>query len=137
MNEKALGLLGIARKGGFVQIGEDPVSEVVASGHARLIILASDAADHTVRRAEGLAAQHTTPLVSIENDKASLGAVFGRSSVAMTAVTDIRLAVHILAAMDDPARYAEQSEAVRAKAALMAQRKAEKAGRRSKNNRKH
>lgn len=123
MNERALGLLGIARKGGFVQIGDDPVSEAVAEGHARLILVAGDAGEHTVRRSANLAAVHSTPVVSLENDKASLGAVFGRASVALIAVTDINLALHILQNMDDPDRYAQQTASVREKAALMKQRK--------------
>ena len=126
MNDRALGLLGIARKGGHVQLGEDPVSAVAQEGHARLMILAADAADHTVRRANALAALHGTPIVTIENDKASLGAVFGRSSVAMLAVTDINLAVHILGGMDAPERYQAQAQAVCEKAAVMKQRKLSK-----------
>lgn len=49
MDEKTLGLLGIAQKGGNIAIGEEPVGASARAGKARLIILAADAAGHTVR----------------------------------------------------------------------------------------
>lgn len=122
MNEKALGLLGIARKGGKLAIGEDPVGEAARAGTARLIILASDAAGHTARRANSFAALHGAPLAALDADKAQLGARFGRTSVAMLAVTDIHLAQRFLEALAEE-RYAPQLEAVRKKAAVMDDRK--------------
>ena len=62
MHEKALGLLGISQKGGNIELGEEPVGAVARAGKARLIILASDAAGHTVRRAQSFAALHSSPV---------------------------------------------------------------------------
>ena len=126
MNEKALGLLGISQKGGNIEIGEEPVGAVARAGKARLIILASDAAGHTIRRAQFFAALHTSPLIQIDADKDTLGAVFGRNSVAMAALTDVFLAQHFLETLAEPERYGAQLEAVREKAASMKQRQAER-----------
>ena len=126
MNEKALGLLGISQKGGNIEIGEEPVGAVARAGKARLIILASDAAGHTIRRAQSFAALHTSPLIQIDADKDTLGAVFGRNSVAMAALTDVFLAQHFLETLEEPERYGAQLEAVREKAASMKQRQAER-----------
>ncbi|MEE0094856.1 MAG: 50S ribosomal protein L7 [Oscillospiraceae bacterium] len=126
MNEKALGLLGISQKGGNIEIGEEPVGAVARAGKARLIILASDAAGHTIRRAQSFAALHTSPLIQIDADKDTLGAVFGRNSVAMAALTDVFLAQHFLETLAEPERYGAQLEAVREKAASMKQRQAER-----------
>lgn len=126
MNEKALGLLGISQKGGNIEIGEEPVGAVARAGKARLIILASDAAGHTIRRAQSFAALHTSPLIQIDVDKDTLGAVFGRNSVAMAALTDVFLAQHFLETLAEPERYGAQLEAVREKAASMKQRQAER-----------
>ena len=126
MNEKALGLLGISQKGGNIEIGEEPVGAVARAGKARLIILASDAAGHTIRRAQSFAALHTSPLIQIDADKDTLGAVFGRNSVAMAALTAVFLAQRFLETLAEPERYGAQLEAVREKAASMKQRQAER-----------
>ena len=125
MNEKALGLLGISQKGGNIEIGEEPVGAVARAGKARLLIRASDAAGHTSRRAQSFAALHTSPLIQIDADKDTLGAVFGRNSVAMAALTDVFLAQRFLETLAEPERYGAQLEAVREKAASMKQRQAE------------
>ena len=125
MLEKALALLGIAQKGGNIALGDEPVGAAAHGGKARLIILASDAAGHTQRRAGSYGAVHGTPVISIDADKSTLGAVFGRTSVAMTALTDIQLARRFLEELDPPERYAETLEAVTKKAEVMARRKKE------------
>ncbi len=130
MCKKALNLLGIARKGGNMAIGEEPVGVAAHGGKARLIILASDAADHTRRRARSYGSLHNTPVISIDADKAQLGAMFGRSAVAMAAVTEIKLAKSFLEALSDPDRYAAALAAVTEKAETMALRKQKKPGRR-------
>ena len=132
MHEKALGLLGISRKGGNVELGEEPVGAVARAGTARLIILAADAAGHTVRRAQSFAALHDTPLVQIDADKDALGSMFGRTAVAMLALTDVFLAEQFLSRLEDPERFAPQLQAVHEKAEYMKLRKQE--ARRSKRN---
>lgn len=126
MNDKALGLLGIANKGGNIAIGEEPVGEAARAGKARLIILASNAADHTRRKATSFASLHGTPMIGAPWDKEVLGGAFGRNSVAMLTITDIFLAEHFLSALGDPERYAAQIQAVHEKAVSMKKRKQEK-----------
>ena len=125
MTDRSLGLLGIAQKGGNVEIGEEPVGAVARAGKARLIILASDAADHTVRRANSFAAMHDTPVAVLSADKDALGAVFGRNSVAMAAFTDVFLAERFLLLQEQMERYEAQIQAVHDKAEYMKQRKKE------------
>ena len=125
MQNKALGLLGISYKGGNVEIGEEPVGSAAHAGKARLIILASDAADHSVRRARSFASLHETPLVQIDVNKDQLGAVFGRNTVAMLTITDILLAERFLTVLGDD-RFASELQAVHEKAELMKRRKREK-----------
>lgn len=50
--EKALHLLGIARKANRLAIGEEPAGIACRSGKARLLLVAQDAGEHTVRRAQ-------------------------------------------------------------------------------------
>ena len=49
--QKALRLLGLARKARRLEIGEEPVGIACRSGKARLLLVARDAGDHTFRRA--------------------------------------------------------------------------------------
>lgn len=125
MQNKALGLLGISHKGGNVEIGEEPVGSAAAAGKARLIILAGDAADHTLRKARSFASRHGTPLIVSDGTKNELGAVFGRNSVAMLAITDIFLAERFLTLLEDP-KFDPQLQAVREKARIMKERKRDK-----------
>lgn len=123
MLDKALNLLAIAQKGGNIAIGEDPVGAAAHGGKARLIILASDAAVHTRRRASDFGALHHTPVVTIDADKSMLGGMFGRSSVAMAALTEIRLAKSFLETLEEPERYSEALSQVSEKEAAIARRK--------------
>ena len=50
-----LSMLGLAKKAGRVEIGEEPVGAAARARDARLILLASDAADNTLRRARHFA----------------------------------------------------------------------------------
>ncbi len=122
MLEKALNLLAIAQKGGNIQIGEEPVGAVARAGKARLIILASDAAGHTQRRAASFAAAHKTPMITLDVDKDRIGSMFGRTAVAMVALTDIFLAKAFLETLDERERYGEAMTEVSQKAASMAKR---------------
>ncbi len=104
--DKALGMLGLAQKAGRVQIGEEPVGAAAQDAKARVILLASDAADNSRNRAAKFAALHNTPLLSLPYDKQTLGGIFGRASCAMAAVTDIRMALSLVKSLglaeDDP-----------------------------------
>lgn len=47
--QKALRLLGLARRARLLEIGEEPVGIVCRSGKAKLLLVAKDAGDHTFR----------------------------------------------------------------------------------------
>ena len=53
---KSLGLLSLARKGGNIVLGEEQAGAAARASRARLMLLASDAGGHTVRRAKSSAA---------------------------------------------------------------------------------
>lgn len=59
-NDPILHLLGLARKAGRLEIGEEPVGAVCRARQARLVLLASDAAANTNRRPPTLARQATS-----------------------------------------------------------------------------
>ena len=49
--DSALHLLGIARKAGRVEVGEEPAGAACRARQARVLLVAADAADNSVRRA--------------------------------------------------------------------------------------
>ena len=50
MNDKLLSALSLCRKAGRLKMGGDVVREEIMKGGARLVLLASDAAERTVRQ---------------------------------------------------------------------------------------
>lgn len=109
MNNNILSLLGLALRGGRLAVGEEPVALAAKAGQARLILLASDAAGNTLRRAEHLAREGHCLHLTLPFSKAELGGALGRGGTAVAALTDTGLAAAVterLAALD-PERYGE------------------------------
>lgn len=109
MSGNVLSLLGLALRGRRLAVGDEPVALAVKAGEARLILLASDAAENTLRRGAHLAEEgHCLHLV-LPFTKAELGGALGRGSAAIAALTDTGLAsaaAQKLAALD-PERYGD------------------------------
>ena len=128
MNSAVTRLLGIARKAGRVEAGEEPAGAAARSGHARVILVACDAADNSVRRAAHFAGGAKIPWLRTPLSKAELGGAVGRTSCAMLAVTDFGLAAAIAGklAAADPDQYGEAAAALDGKAARALQRQREK-----------
>ena len=49
-NEQFLSLIGLCLRGRNLEVGEEPVEAVARARDARVLLLASDAADNTTRR---------------------------------------------------------------------------------------
>ena len=90
--EHILSMIGLAKKAGRVEIGEEPVGSAARSRHARVILVASDAAASSVRRAYAFAQTGACLCLTIPADKDALGRALGRSSCAMAAITDVGFA---------------------------------------------
>ncbi len=104
---KALQLLSLARKGRRIEVGEEPVGVAARTGHARLIVVASDASDHTLRRIRNLVAGTNQPYLQIPFSTDELGAALGRQLCAAAALTDPALAQAFVKALDNPEQYAD------------------------------
>lgn len=103
--DKALSLLALSRKGGNIELGEEPVSAISRAKKARLIVVASDASDHAVRRVKGFVAGTSQPWITVPFTKDELGDALGRTSCAMAAITDVRLALAFVKALGKPEQY--------------------------------
>ena len=100
-NEKALRLLGLARHARRLEAGEEPVVILCRSGKARLVLLASDAGEHTLRRAENLCRGKNTPLLVAPVTKDELGSALGCNACALCAFTEPAFAKSFLEALGD------------------------------------
>ena len=120
-NERILSLLGLALRGNRLAVGEEPVEAVARARDARVLLLASDAADNTRRRVQHFAEMGQCLWLRIPFTKAELGQQLGRSAVAVAAVTDIGLASAVTQrlAQLDPKQYGAASERLQLKAEQM------------------
>ncbi len=123
--DKALNYLGLARKGSLVELGEEPVGGAARAGHARLIIVAKDASDHTWRRAKSFAAGTDQQCLRVNFTKADLGLATGRQELAMAAFTDVPLALAFAKALTPDAQVAAVVESLEQRAQRQKQRKKE------------
>ena len=92
----ALNYMALARKAGRIELGEEPVGAAARAQHARLVIVASDASDHTWRRACSFVAGSGQLCIRIPFDKDQMGQAIGRTSLAIAAFTDPALALSLV-----------------------------------------
>jgi|GEM_PF-234224 len=126
-NEQFLSLIGLCLRGRNLEVGEEPVEAVARARDARVLLLASDAADNTARRVQHFAEAGQCVWLRIPFTKQELGQATGRGSAAVAAITDIGLAVAVvrrLAEMD-PEKYDEDLAKLELKAKRAAERKSE------------
>ena len=123
--DKALNYLSLARKGGLIELGEEPVGACAREQHARLVIVASDASDHTWRRAKSFVAGTTQNLIRVDFTKDQLGEAIGRQSLAIAALTDAPLALAFVKALGNPEKHGKLLEALEVKTKRVRQRQTE------------
>lgn len=131
-NNKALGYLGLARRGNNIVIGEEPVGAACRASHARLMILAKDAADNTYRRARSFAASGKPPVLKVPFTKVELGDALGCNACAMAAFVDVALALAFVKALPEPEKHTELIETLQKQTErVLKRRKEEKAHRKN------
>ena len=123
--DKALNYLALARKGGRAELGEEPVGAAARALHAHLIIVASDASDHTWRRAKSYAAGTDQQCVRLPYTKDEMGFAIGRTALAIAAVTDVQMALAMVNALGEPEKHKAVIEVLTAKAEKLKKRQAE------------
>ena len=105
--DKALNYLALARKAGRIELGEEPVGAAARAQHARLVVVAGDASDHTWRRAKSFVAGTDQQCIRVDFTKEQMGEVTGRSALALAAFTDPAMALAFVKALAQPAKYAD------------------------------
>ena len=125
--DKALNYLSLARKGGRVELGEEPVGAAARALKARLVVVASDAGDHTWRRAKSFVAGTNQVAVKIPFSKDDMGMAIGRTSLAIAAFTDPAIALAFLKALPQQEKYSEELQALESRTQRVRQRRQEAA----------
>ena len=123
--DKVLNYLSLARKGGRAELGEEPVGAAARALHAHLIVVASDASDHTWRRAKSYAAGTDQQCVRLPYTKDEMGFVIGRTSLAIAAITDAQLALALVTALGEPEKHKAVIEVLTTKVEKLKKRQAE------------
>ena len=100
--DKSLNYLALARKAGKAELGEEPVGAAARAGKAYLVIVASDASEHSWRRAKSYVSGTEQQCIRLKQTKDELGQAIGRTSLAMGALTDVSLALAFVKAMEAP-----------------------------------
>ena len=125
MDNRALNYLALAKKGRLVELGEEPVGAITRAIKGRLVIVASDASDHTWRRAKSFVAGTEQLCIRVPFTKDELGFVVGRQSLAIAAFTDAALALAFVKALPNTEKFAEVAQALDVKAKKLRQRRDE------------
>ena len=120
-------LLGIAKKAGLLEIGDESVGHAARIGKAKVIMSACDASDGSKRRAHGYAQAYGAIHLILPSSKEELAAVIGRGSPGMLALLDAGLASKYVSqlALDDAAQYGVAASLLAEKAERALRRRAE------------
>ena len=90
MENKALNLLGIARRAGHIAIGFDAVKALLNSGRAQVILLAADRSAKTEKELRYTAQSSPCPIRVLTADKEALAHALGLQKPVAVAATDDR-----------------------------------------------
>ena len=123
--DKALNYISLARKGGMAELGEEPVGAITRTGKGYLVVVASDASDHTWRRAKSFVAGTEQQCIRLACTKEELGFVVGRTALAIAAITDPAMALALVNSLGQPEKHAAVIAVLTEKAQKMKKRQAE------------
>ena len=103
--DRALNYLALARKAGLLELGEEPVGAAARANHARLVVVASDASDHSWRRALSYVDHTGQQCLRLPYTKVEMGMAIGRQELAMGAFTEPGLALKFVEALGQNEKY--------------------------------
>ena len=96
MDDKLLGILGLARRAGKLTFGNDAVIKDIMAGKAFVVIIAKDAVLRTIKNIETVCKQYGIEMIKVPKDKFELGYAIGRGETAVAAVTDKAFSTKVL-----------------------------------------
>lgn len=119
----ALGLVGIAKKAGKLELGEECCGTAVRDHRAKAIFTASDAAERAKNWAESSGVVH----IDLDETKVELGALLGRASCAVFVLCDIGIAAAVVEKLStQTGKYVDAYEILKSQEARAKKRKLKK-----------
>ena len=125
MDNRALNFLALGKKARLVELGEEPVGAITRAGKGYLVVVASDASDHTWRRAKSFVAGTDQQAIRVPYTKDELGFVVGRTSLAIAAITDAPLALALIKSLGQPEKYKDAIAVLETKVQKLKKRQSE------------
>ena len=123
--DKALNYLSLGRKAGRLELGEEPVGAATRALHGHLVVVASDASDHTWRRAKSFVAGTNQQCLRLPYTKNEMGMAIGRQELAIAAITDPGFALSMVEGLGQLEKHKEILEVLAQKKARKQQREKE------------
>ena len=125
----SLNVLGLARKAGLVEAGEEATGAACRAGKARILLVASDASDNARHRADNFSAAGNTLCLNLHYTKEELGTALGTGRPSMAALMDAGMAALFgqKLAVEFPGEYDALLPVLEEKAARIRARKKEAA----------
>ena len=120
-----LNYLALARKAGLIELGEEPVGAAARAEKAHLILVASDASDHTWRRARSFVSGTSQQCIRVPYTKEEIGFIIGRTSLALASFSDPAMALAFVDALGEPEKYKQAHEILNEKVQKLRQRQKE------------
>lgn len=127
----SVSFLGMIKKAGALEIGDEMVESLAESGKARAILSASDAGDNSLRRASRYCQYSGAVYLPLPFAKWELGAAVGRGQPGILGISDAGLAAAFAKKLSKefPGQYDEAADALHQKAErIMSRRKTAGAG---------
>lgn len=89
MKKNTLGVIGLAARARGIAIGTNQVLEAVRGKKAKLVLIASDVSDNTLKNINDKSSFYSVKALQIDITAAELGKSVGHSNTAAIAFTDV------------------------------------------------
>ena len=96
MQSNYLGLLGLARRAGMIEAGDEAVRAAISQKRARVVLIASDASERTRDTFVFIAETAGVAYIMVEETREQLGNALGKRPCASVAVCDIGMSAAIV-----------------------------------------
>jgi ribosomal protein L7Ae-like RNA K-turn-binding protein len=87
MNERMVGLLGMALRAGKLTAGQEPVLKLIRRGRAKLILLSEDASENTKKVFHDKGQYYNVPVLE-KGSMDQMGRALGKGPRAVVAISD-------------------------------------------------
>lgn len=95
IDNKILGLLGLARKANKISFGTESVLDTIERKKSKLLILANDSSERTKRNFEEISCKNNIPIKTFSTI-VELSKIIGQNNKAIISVNDINFSNEIL-----------------------------------------